>query len=344
MFLRKLRERVWPKPAASLFQAPEDELEMFQLLRCLGGPYAKYLYRISYQRYDVEDALRIGLAPEPFCTDIDGDTVFLDWGEEWRAAQVLVDASRDIFPVRRHRQGNKDIEQLLDDIQYCRKVLPERWPEPITFQADWPPELAQLLLQHAFAAPSLDQALNRLDGLASAIRDMTKHRKPRETRRAFEVALALRAVFEHYSEFPIAVAQLRSSGPPILEKPTYEVSSARHYATGEPKSRFMLTLAKIFEALEIEATLHHYADRAKRTPPDDPLLQSMRLKLRAKTSNQTQYPLILTEFGWVKNLRAPEELRQLYEDFYSYKEVKAWQSRSLRTKGSMMTQIRNWIS
>ncbi|MFT4013435.1 MAG: hypothetical protein QM682_08525 [Paracoccus sp. (in: a-proteobacteria)] len=252
-----------PKPKPENRSAA-DELTLFDVLSLDDGPFAQYWRRLAVQRYDVEEALSAALAPSDYTP---GET-FFSYGEEWRAARVLCDHEGDVLPVAKGKQGAKLLTEVIEDLESLIHLTEEQWPPKISMPRRRLPELANYRIKDALEAETQVQAIAYLKDYKRQIELSAARHRPRENRRAYDVALALRAVVEHYTEYPITVAQMRP-GDPVLSFPQYEVSTARYDVTGLPKAPFMRALDGVYRALEIDATLHHYAAKARKTPDDD---------------------------------------------------------------------------
>lgn len=322
-----------------------DELLMFDLLSINDGPFALYWQALAKQRDEIELALSAAMMVE----EHHGYESIFSFDEVWRAARIICDFRYDVLPVPKTKSGKRVLVEVLEDLNELISATQISWPPDVKMPRQRLPDLANYRIAHALGATSQSKALMLLQEYKDQIEHSVTQHRPRENRRAYAVALALRAVFEHYTEFPIAVAQTRDDDPQLVF-PKYEVSTARYDVTGEPKAPYMRALAGIYSALRIEATLHHYAAKARGTPDDDIQLSRYKLTLKGNITNQSRSPLILTEFGWVanefglgNNLQASAGHRELYANFYTYREVKAWQRKCSKANASMMTRIRNWI-
>lgn len=180
-----------------------------------------------------------------------------------------------MLPVTKGKQGGKLLSEVIEDLESLIRLTEERWPPELAMPRKRLPDLVNYRISDALEAKTQTKAVQYLLAYKRQIEASAARHRPRENRRAYDVALALRAVFEHYSEYPITVAQLRT-GDPVLPFPHYEISTARYDITGLPKAPFMRALDGVYRALEIKATLHHYAAKARNAGADDPDLKRYR--------------------------------------------------------------------
>ena len=180
--------------------------------------------------------------------------------------------------------------------------------------------------------------INFLEAVLPKYRQIKSSHTVRSNRRAYKVALALRAIFEHYSDYPISIIQQKNAGP-NFDKPSYPITDSKNY--GHPSGLFMKTLDEIYKTVSIEATLHHYASLAKKCRKNDSLLIEFKNLMRRDLSTQTDDPIRLSEFGWIKNFGRKDIRAELCAGLYSYKEIKACHRQYLKTNASMTIPMKN---
>ncbi|WP_130404025.1 hypothetical protein [Thalassococcus sp. S3] len=259
-------------------------------------------------------------------------------GEELKGAQLLYNQYDGMLPLNKDAQGAKPLRNAVkafdrlieayDQEQRLPSELVDELPEPIRFE----------VRQTASFAKG-KQARDLIAWHRQNHDKLLLEQASRTNQRAYRAALGLRSIFDHYSEFPIGIRYQKPTEPDFIF-PIYEVTASRVHGS-LPSGRFMKALEAVFDRVNISATLHHYARLARDTPAEDPILVRNRHLMRRNLTDQTRDPFILTQFGWTKNSTVTDQSRELYEEFYSLRELRQCYRKYLKTNGSTTTPIKN---
>lgn len=195
--------------------------------------------------------------------------------EARKAIQALVDAER----VLDEEQDALGTQQTSLDHQHFRKNLASYLrsiPEPGNLMFD--------IDLYGAERHSLRKSI-------SSLRELLEHQAEHELSGnsfAFNTALALRAVFEHYLNVPAKCNKDRSDGRTVIV------------------GAYGRCLEEVFEIVGIGANVYAKGKWAQNQPESDPALQRYRQALRKNSSYCADQPYLFSEVGWVENV-TPEQ-------------------------------------